>query len=40
MNPPNYVINFADIANIVGAFQGYPYPFKDPADCPSVGEWP
>ncbi len=33
-DPPDYVANFADIQFIVQAFQGWPYPFSDPADCP------
>ena len=40
VDPPNYVVNFADIANIVGAFQGRPYPYSDPGDCPENGAWP
>ena len=32
--PPNYVINFSDIQQMVLAFQGNPYPFAAPADCP------
>lgn len=39
-DPPNYVVNFADIANMIGAFQGRPYPYDDPGDCPDVGAWP
>ena len=35
-DPPNYVANFADIQFIVRAFQGWPYPFDDPAQCPDV----
>ncbi|MBU0719376.1 MAG: hypothetical protein KJ749_14105 [Planctomycetes bacterium] len=31
---PNAVLNFADIQQIVYAFQGEPYPFSDPASCP------
>ena len=34
VDPPNLVINFSDIQHIVLAFQGNPYPFSDPADCP------
>jgi len=34
IDPPNFVINFADIQPMVMAFQGYPYPFSDPGDCP------
>ena len=40
VDPPNFVSNFADIGFIVLAFQGRPYPFSDPADCPDVGSWP
>ena len=40
-DPPNFVVNFSDIANMISAFQGYPYPYSDPADCPTdVGTWP
>jgi len=39
-DPPNYVANFSDVQFIVLAFQGRPYPFDDPADCPDVGAWP
>lgn len=35
MSPPNFVVNFADIQFMVLAFQGTPYPFSDPADCPT-----
>ncbi|MBU0719657.1 MAG: hypothetical protein KJ749_15540, partial [Planctomycetes bacterium] len=31
---PNNVINFSDIYAIVRAFEGYPYPFSNPATCP------
>jgi len=34
VDPPNYVINFADIQFIVLAFEQRPYPFSDPGDCP------
>ena len=34
VDPPNYVVNFSDVQQIVLAFQGNPYPFSDPADCP------
>ena len=37
--PPNHVVNFADIANTVKAFQGRPYPYSDPGDCPDVADW-
>lgn len=40
VDPPNYVVNFADIANIIAAFQGRPYPYSDPGDCPDVDAWP
>ena len=40
VDPPNYVINFTDIANLISAFQGRPYPYADPADCPDVTTWP
>jgi hypothetical protein len=39
-DPPNYVANFADVQFFVFAFQGLPYPFLDPADCPDTGTWP
>jgi len=39
-DPPNARANFADIHAEVLAFQGRPYPYLDPADCPDVGEWP
>lgn len=34
VDPPNFVVNFADVQQMVLAFQGQPYPFSDPADCP------
>lgn len=34
--PPNGVANFSDMQFIVLAFQGRPYPFADPANCPDV----
>ena len=37
VDPPNFVVNFADIGFIVLAFQSRPYPFSDPADCPDIG---
>lgn len=33
-SPPNRVVNFTDVQFIVLAFEGGPYPFNDPADCP------
>ena len=33
-NPPNFVVNFGDIQQMVLAFQGNPYPFSAPGDCP------
>ena len=33
-------MGFGDIAEIVRAFQGWPYPNVDPADCPDIGIWP
>jgi hypothetical protein len=39
-DPPNYVANFADIQFMTQAFQGLPYPFSDPADCPDAAAWP
>jgi len=32
--PPNGVANFSDVQFIILAFQGHPYPFADPANCP------
>ena len=40
VDPPNYVVNFVDIANMISAFQGRPYPYADPGDCPDIGAWP
>ena len=40
VDPPNFVINFSDIGFAVFAFQGRPYPWSDPADCPDVSSWP
>jgi len=37
---PNSVSNAADVQFIGLAFQGRPYPFPDPVDCPDVGIWP
>ena len=34
VDPPNYVVNFSDVQQMVLAFQANPYPFSDPADCP------
>ena len=34
IDPPNTNLNFSDIQQMVLAFQGNPYPFSDPADCP------
>lgn len=34
IDPPNYVVNFSDIQQMVLAFQGNPYPFSAPTDCP------
>jgi len=39
-DPPDFVANFADIAVMVLAFQGRPYPYLDPGDCPEVEAWP
>ena len=39
VDPPNYAVNFADIADMVSAFQGYPYKYSDPGDCPDVPDW-
>lgn len=39
-DPPQGVANFSDIALQVLAFQGRPYPFHDPADCPDAPDWP
>ena len=33
---PNTVLNFTDIMMIVQGFKGNPYPFSDPAECPSA----
>ena len=40
IDPPNFGTNFDDIAWIIKAFEGYPYPFSDPGDCPNVTTWP
>lgn len=34
IDPPNFVVNFADIQHMVLAFQGGPYPFAEAAACP------
>ena len=34
VDPPNYVVNFSDIQQIVLAFGGAAYPYSNPADCP------
>jgi len=34
VDPPDFVVNFADVQHMVLAFQGGPYPFSDPGDCP------
>lgn len=39
-DPPNYTANFSDIGAVVFAFQGRPYSYLDPADCPDTGAWP
>ena len=39
VDPPNYTVNFADISQIIAAYQGWPYPYRNPADCPDVTEW-
>jgi len=39
-DPPNGVVNYADMQQIMLAFTGRPYPYLDPADCPDVGTWP
>ena len=36
VDPPDYVVNFSDIQQIVLGFQGWPYLFADPAECPDV----
>ena len=40
VDPPNYVVNFSDIGFMVLAFQGRPYPFQDPGECPVRIMWP
>jgi hypothetical protein len=40
VDPPQGVAGFADVQQIVLAFQGRPYPYADPADCPDVAAWP
>ncbi len=39
-DPPNFVLNFSDIGQIISGFGGFPYKGYDPADCPDVGAWP
>ena len=39
-DPPNYIVNFDDIGLLAKAFEGWPYPYSDPGDCPDVGAWP
>lgn len=39
-DPPDFVLNLTDVQFIVLAFEGRPYPFSDPADCPDVATWP
>lgn len=39
-DPPNHVVNFSDVGFLTLAFQGRPYPFDDPGDCPDTGTWP
>lgn len=34
IDPPNYVVNFSDVQQMVLAFKGNPYPFSDPGACP------
>ena len=34
VSPPNYIVNFNDIGLLVKAFEGWPYPYSDPAECP------
>ena len=34
VDPPNEIVNFCDIQNLLRAFEGYPYPYSDPANCP------
>ena len=41
LDPPNGTVNFADVADMVSAFKGYPYKYSNPGDCPTdVGTWP
>jgi hypothetical protein len=40
VDPPDYVVNFADVQFMLLAFAGRPYPFSDPAECPDVSAWP
>ena len=39
-DPPNLVVNFSDVAQIVSGFGGFPYKGYDPADCPDTPDWP
>lgn len=39
-DPPNYTANFSDVGAVILAFQGRPYTYRDPADCPDTGAWP
>ena len=39
-NIPNRIVNFLDIAQDVGAFQGRAYPFAGPCACPSTATCP
>jgi hypothetical protein len=40
VDPPQGVAGFSDVQQILLAFQGRPYPYADPADCPDVAAWP
>ncbi len=39
-DPPNFVLNFSDIGQILSGFGGFPYKGYDPKDCPDSGTWP
>ncbi len=39
-DPPNFVLNFSDVGQIISGFGGFPYKGYDPADCPDSGTWP
>lgn len=39
-DPPNAVANFSDVGVVLFGFQGRPYAYYDPADCPDVSDWP